>query len=299
MPVYNGQDYLVETLACLRDQTFGDYELLISDNASTDATAEICREFMRHDDRISYVCNDENMGAAVNYNQVFHLTAAPYFKWVSYDDLLAPNYLDVCTGVLDRAPDTVVLCYPRTYLIDGEGHVVREHDDDFEIRGDTPGRRLREFAWRWNLCNPCFGLHRRRVLEGTRLIEPYISSDVTLLAELAMRGEFWEIPDRLFYRRVHATSSRQGELSLDETAQWFAPGLRAPRYQPETRVFVEILRSTARAGLGPATTARAAAAFTAAWTERRLRVRGGRLKRRVRPRALVARDQVVPSGGRP
>jgi glycosyltransferase involved in cell wall biosynthesis len=287
MPVFDGEAHLAETLRCLADQTFGDYELLISDNASTDATAEICHEFMRDDPRISYHRNERNLGAAANYNLVFHKTSGRYFKWVSYDDLLAPEYLARCTEVLDDAPESVALCYPRAYIIDGQGEIIREHDDDFMIHGDRPSQRLREFARRWNMCNPCFGLHRRSVLAQTRLVEPYISSDVTLLAEIAMRGEFWELPERLFYRRIHATSSRQGELSLDETGEWFAPGVRPGRISPRTRIFFEILRSIVAADLGAAETARSLASFTGAWAGRRIRVRGGRYRRaleqRVRP----------------
>lgn len=282
MPVYQGESYLPDTLDSILEQDFGDFELLISDNASTDGTADICQEYVQRDQRVRYIRNQTNQGAARNYNQVFALTTGRYFKWASYDDLLAPSYLRRCTETLDSAPPTVAVCYPRTTIIDGQGAVVRVHDDNFDIRGHDPAKRLAEFAWRWSLCNPCFGIHRRSVLAKTRLIEPYISSDVTLLAELALRGEFWEVPERLFFRRVHATSSRQGDVTLDDVARWFHPAQRPGRLHPRHRIFFEILRAIEQAELPPVDRIRCYAAFTTAWSMRRSRVMAGRAKRKLK-----------------
>lgn len=293
MPVYQGELYLAETLENLLGQEFGDFDLVISDNASTDATADICHEYLRQDQRIRYLRNEENLGAARNYNRVFELSTGRYFKWVSYDDLLAPSYLRRCTELLDAAPTSVALCYPRTTIIDGNGAVIRDHNDNFDIRGDDPAVRLREFARKWSLCNPCFGLHRRSVLASTRLIQPYISSDVTLLAELALRGEFWEIPERLFFRRVHATSSRQGDVTLEDVARWFHPAGRPGRLHPHQRVFFEILRSIEQTELPPADRIRCHVGFVKAWCQRRGRIFGGRLKR-----SLISRlDRAAPAAG--
>lgn len=281
MPVYQGEVYLAQTLDCLLAQEFGDFELLISDNASTDATADICEEYRARDRRIRYVRNDQNLGAARNYNAVFHLTTGHYFKWVSYDDLLAPSYLRRCVETLDNAPASVSLCYPKTAIIDGSGAYVRDHEDNFDIRSNDPAERLRQFARKWSWCNPCFGLHRRAILSRTRLVEPYISSDVTLLAELAILGSFWEVPDRLFFRRVHASSSRQGDVTIQEVATWFDPASSPGRLHPRNRVLIEILRSIQLADLSHRDRLRCHAAFVASWTERRSRVTGGRWRQRL------------------
>lgn len=278
MPVFMAEAYLPETLENLLAQEFTDFELLISDNASTDATPDICADFARRDERVRYVRNSENKGAAHNYNQVFHLTTGTYFKWASYDDLLAPDYLTRCVDVLDSAPLSVALCYPRTWIIDADGDIVREHDDHFDIRAESPVERLRLFTWKWSWCNPCFGLHRRTVLARTRLIQPYISSDVTLLAELALLGEFWEIPERLFYRRVHSTSSRQGDVTLDQVAAWFEPSGKAGKLHPRHRIFAEIHRSIGRTNLSIADRVRCHSTFALSWAHRRSLVAGGRAK---------------------
>ena len=87
LPVYNGQEFLEETLHSILNQTFNDFELIICDNASTDRTAEICRSFAKRDRRIRYYRNEINLGAAKNFNGVFFLARGEYLKWSDNDDL--------------------------------------------------------------------------------------------------------------------------------------------------------------------------------------------------------------------
>ena len=89
MPVYNGEAYIEIAIQSVLDQSFGDFELLISDNASTDRTEEICRDFAAQDPRIVYSRNEENIGAAPNYNRLVDVASADYFRWSNADDVLA------------------------------------------------------------------------------------------------------------------------------------------------------------------------------------------------------------------
>lgn len=108
MPVYNGAQYIREALDSLLAQTFTDFELVISDNASSDATQVICEEFARRDSRIRYVRQSENKGAAANFRFVLDCAQADLFMWAAYDDLWAPNYLMDATALLaDRNIDFV------------------------------------------------------------------------------------------------------------------------------------------------------------------------------------------------
>ena len=132
LPVYNGERFLPQALECLLAQTFGDFEILIGDNASTDRTEEICQDYVRRDQRLRYVRHERNLGAVANFNRVFHLTTAPLFKWAAHDDLHRETYLENCVRLLDEHPDTV-LAHSNTLLID-------EHSEPFPF--DPDGRVL-------------------------------------------------------------------------------------------------------------------------------------------------------------
>ncbi|MEO1060911.1 MAG: glycosyltransferase [Actinomycetota bacterium] len=289
LPVFDGEDYLEETIASIEAQTMGDFELIICDNASTDRTEEICRKLAARDPRVQYHRNERNLGAAPNYNRTFELATAPYFKWVAYDDLLEPTFLQACVDELDAADDDVVLVYPRTVLIDGEGTEIGLYDDRLDLRERSLTRRLVHFASKWRLCNPVFGVIRSDVLARTSLIGAYPSSDVTLLGELALLGRYHELDQPLFRRRIHARSSRQGELTMEEVEQWFdtsaKPGRRFLKVSPRTGVFWRLLGTILTADEPVLGRLAAAPSFTAAWWIRRARVRGGELKQRVRNRS--------------
>jgi Glycosyl transferase family 2 len=282
MPVFDGERYMAETIDSILGQGVDGLELIVSDNASTDATEEIARAYAERDPRVRYVRNERNLGAARNYNQLVGLAKGRYFKWAGYDDLLRPGYVRRCLEVLEAEPE-VVLAYPRTDIIDGAGRFIRHHDDNLHLGSPDPVVRVRRFAGSFTLCNPCFGVIRRDVLMRTSLVQPFVSSDIPLLVELALLGPWHEVPERLFLRRIHETSSRQGRLTMPQVARWFEPGGSRP-LAPRTRMVTESLRSIERADLPASVRARAAATFLSTWALRRARVRGGRAKAAMRRR---------------
>src|SRR6185369_4346332 len=101
LPVYNGVNYLRQALDSLLAQTFGDWELILSDNGSTDATESICREFAARDGRIRYLREPVNRGATWNFNRVFELSRAPLFRWAAHDDVCSPELLERCVAALE------------------------------------------------------------------------------------------------------------------------------------------------------------------------------------------------------
>jgi len=127
LPVYNGESYLAQAIEAVQQQTNGHFELIITDNASTDGTEAICRVYERRDRRIRYYRNESNLGAAGNFNCDFALAGGPFFKWVAYDDLMASAFLERCVDVLHRDP-SVVLCYPRASIIDENGEFLENYD---------------------------------------------------------------------------------------------------------------------------------------------------------------------------
>src|ERR1700757_1973550 len=104
LPVYNGEKYLVQALNSLINQDFEDFEIIISDNASTDGTADICRTYASTERRIRYYRNESNIGSAPNYRRVFELARGDFFKWCSHDDICLPGLLSRCLQVFESAP---------------------------------------------------------------------------------------------------------------------------------------------------------------------------------------------------
>lgn len=248
LPVYNGEDYLVQALDSLLAQTYRNFELIISDNASTDKTAQICQDYAARDSRISFYPSEKNLGAAWNYNRVFELSKGKYFKWAAHDDLCAPNYLEKCVDLLEADP-SVVLCYANTAVIDPAGTVIDRCTEDLHFQGDRASERYQQFHQRFlrkYKCNAVFGLMRRNALRGTDLIGRYEASDITLLAELALIGKITEIPEYLFFRRDHPDMSGRANPTAAAIAAWFDPGNQEKLVMPMSRLFWEHLKAISR-----------------------------------------------------
>lgn len=250
MPVWNTETTLRETLDSVLAQEFTDFELVVSDNASTDSTPEILAEYAARDPRVRVVRQPENIGGPANFSGLVALARGAYFKWQSGDDVILPGYVARCVEVLDADPG-VVLAYCKTVMVGEDGSFWRNHDDRLHLPQPEAWRRLHDFArYRW-LCNPQFGVIRTDVLRQTGLLQPKVSADVTMLAELALRGRFHEVPERLFRRRIAASSVGLGEMGARDVARWFNPSARRAAVTPDLRVFLDINRAVLRAPLSP------------------------------------------------
>jgi glycosyltransferase involved in cell wall biosynthesis len=255
LPVYNGEAFLREALDDLLAQTFRDFELVISDNASTDATEAICREYAERDPRIRYVRSEENRGAAWNFNRSFELARGRYFKWAACDDRCEPTFLERCIEALE-SDRSVVLAYPRAIDIGDAGEVRGErrwhlHDDD-----TRPAERFRYQICVDHWCFHVFGVIRADVLRETRLIDRYAASDRVLLAHLCLLGSFREIEDPLFLHRQHAQRSTAANPTLQSRAEWFDPGRGGRLTFPSWRLLAEYAGTIWRTPLAAADRAR-------------------------------------------
>lgn len=250
MPVYNGEDYLAQAIDSILAQEYADFELVISDNGSTDGTEAICREYAARDSRIRYHREERNRGAAWNFNYVVRLARGEFFRWACHDDSIAPSHLRRCIAVLEDAPPSVILAYTRSVLVDASGHDVGTFEDGLDTRGMAPHERFRLVARRLRYTHVLYGLIRREALLRTRLLGAYESSDNVLVAELSLAGEFIEIPAYLFRRRIHAGMSRKANTSARSVAQWFDPSSDGRFYFPHARLFGEYTRAAWRARLG-------------------------------------------------
>src|SRR4029450_12562560 len=140
-PVYNSERHLRQSLDSLLAQTFSNFVLVVSDNASTDSTAQICKAYAESDARVRYFRNPENIGNPRNFNRVFELTSTPYLKWSTADDFWAPTFLEHALEVMEGNP-RLALCYPKTYLVDADGCNPTPYEDDLDLPQEDPAERF-------------------------------------------------------------------------------------------------------------------------------------------------------------
>jgi glycosyltransferase involved in cell wall biosynthesis len=272
LPVYNGERYLESALESMLSQTYTDLELIISDNASDDRTRDICLDYARKDTRIRYGRNERNLGAAANYNRVVARSRGQYFKWVAHDDVYSSHFLAQCLEALESNP-RAVLCYSPAIFIDEDGAEIGRETELLDYSDARPSRRFHTWVMekREGWCHPITGVIRADVLRRTPLIGPFVSSDVTLVAELALWGEIHRTPEFLFYRRDHPGRSTAGHRSMEEMTEWFDTSVGKGRaYMPRWRLGVEYSRAVARTPT-PVLEKMACAAIMARWFTRQRR----------------------------
>jgi glycosyltransferase involved in cell wall biosynthesis len=257
MPVYNGERFLEPAVETLLGQTYRDFELIIVDNASTDRTGAIGREFARKDARVRYVRNAKNVGAAGNFRRAFELSKSELFKWAAHDDEHEPEFLERCVTALDRDPG-LVLAYTQTRDIDESEHTLGVRSTGLDTDNDDVARRFRSLVRRDYPCVLAFGVARSRVLRGTRLLGNYADCDRVMLAEIGLAGRIVELDRALFVRREHADRSVRQYNSRQTRSEWFNPARAGKPAFPYTRQFVGYMTAIERAPISPAERARCA-----------------------------------------
>jgi glycosyltransferase involved in cell wall biosynthesis len=247
LPVFNGERFLRFALDSILVQTYRDFELIISDNASTDNTMLICQDYAARDSRIHYYRNLENIGSAANFNRVFELSRGQYFKWAAADDVISPTFLEKCIAVLDQDP-AVILSYSRVNRIDSSGEVDGRYDYPMRVSDPSPDIRFSDLILINHFCVAIFGVMRREQLAKTPLIGKYVGSDRVLLAELGLRGRLCEISEYLFHRRDHPQASGR-MFNVYNRLAWFDPSKRNSINLVYWKVGREYLKSVGRVHL--------------------------------------------------
>ena len=226
VPVYNGENYLREALASLVAQDYENFELIISDNGSTDATAAICQEFAERDSRIRYVRQEENRGSPWNFKFVANEARGKYFMWAAHDDLWGATFASKCVALLEKHPQAV-LCCTEINFIDGAGKPSIHYAGykNIETLRMRPAERIHELialsGW-----FAVYGLMRREALQKISLGLGTYGYDVVLLLELLLQGEFVKVPEALFSFRILIEGKTAEDYQKDFNAK--SPASAAP-----------------------------------------------------------------------
>jgi glycosyltransferase involved in cell wall biosynthesis len=219
IPVFNGARFIREAVDSVLAQTFTDYELLISDNASTDGTAAICAEYAANDQRIKFIRQERNGGPFWNMKFVTDRATGRLLVWLAHDDALHKEYLEECVIYLERNP--------RTVMVSSDFRIVNESGSQVDIellstiREEIPwARRCSQFFHYPIFSNVFYAFYGMIRADACKTVfadvkEPRYMSQIELpvLARLATMGEITSLPRVLRdYRRV-STSLYHSELN--------------------------------------------------------------------------------------
>ena len=261
LPVYNGENYLAESLDALLGQSFEDFELIISDNASTDGTADICLRYGKQDPRIRYVRQPRNIGLSPNHNFVFQRSRGELFKWAAADDLYARNLLQRCVDALDEYHN-VVLAHSWTAVIDGTGNVTQSLEYPLATNSLRAPERLRSFLFgscglfessgadihhvlgaNYSVLRAAdqYGVIRADVLRRIAPLGSYHHSDMPMVCEIVLHGPFHQTSDWLYFRRDHPDRAYCAHPTVRTRCAAMDPGRANRLRHPTARLLAEYL----------------------------------------------------------
>lgn len=301
LPVYNGENYLAESVEALLGQSYADFELIISDNASSDSTADICHRYRQQDPRIRYIRQPRNIGLNPNHNFVIGQARGELFKMASHDDLYARDLLKRCVDTLDEHP-RAVLAHCHEAMIDGSGRVTKLLD--YSVAADSPRapERFRSMLFDgWD--DYTYGVMRTAILRRTRLHGSYHFADRTINTELCLHGPFRQVPEVLYFRRDHPERTRP--YTVRTRCAYLDPRRASRLAHPAARLYAEYVwayvTAIRRAPLSPADR-QECYRYLARWLASRAvpvasrALRGGALKSRetaVAMSSVISADAVV------
>ena len=207
LPVRNAGTRVADVARSVLAQDHADLELLITDNASTDDTEEVCRELARADSRISYHRQQHNIGLLNNFVYAIGAARGTYFRWIGDDDRLEPTFVRRCLEVFEADPRLLLVTTAISYTgPDGEVQSA-------EYTGPGPGRdgldsddpvdRLTEMLRLLNqshlVIDPLYGMVRRAKVAAIPR-RNMLREDEVFATKLALAGPWRHLNEVLAHR---------------------------------------------------------------------------------------------------
>jgi glycosyltransferase involved in cell wall biosynthesis len=217
IPLYNDEDYVEESLKSLLNQTYKKFEIIISDDNSTDNSPDICKKYTKKDNRIKYFKNNKNLGEIDNFNQVIRLAKGKYFMWATGHDKWNKGYISKCIQKLEENPKASV-CFSYRKYIDKDGDEIKL--DKKKLNTLNNPKFIRFIKSIWILCDHVFyGVIKTDKLKKTRGYLYVLGPDHVLRTEMAFQGEFAQIEEELLYMRIHREENQE-EAELRRLTRW-------------------------------------------------------------------------------
>src|SRR2546421_4910105 len=205
LPTFNRARTLKRAIESVLGQSYTNLELVISDNASTDGTKDLCEQFSRIDRRIKYLRQPTNQGAAANFRAVLDHAQGEFFMWLADDDWLDQDYIFECTRVLAEQPDHEHVCGRAAYYKDDE---LAFEEDIINLLEEHGHERVLSYFQRVNTNGMFYGVARRNVLSKLE-VQNTLGADWLLIANLSFLGKIRTL-DTVHLNRSMGGASQQG-----------------------------------------------------------------------------------------
>lgn len=195
IPVYNGAKTLASTIEAAINQDYGNLEIIISDNYSTDETQIIAESYQAKDPRIKYVRQEKNFGMTSNFSKVFEYSTGEFFMWAAHDDRHAPNFISSCLPYLLKDTEAG-LCVPKTQAFYREQVSWISNMKSFsgiKTRTKLFGETLRHFP-----AVGMYGLYRSSIIQKTGLWKNFTGADLVFIQDLTLHGDIVTCNEILF-----------------------------------------------------------------------------------------------------
>jgi len=211
IPVFNEERHIEAAIRSAANQCEA---LIVSDNASTDRSAEICKRLSREFEHMIFFSHAQNMGASANFRLVLEKAATSKFMWLGGHDMVPPEYVSRLDGSLKANPDAV-LAYGAVQHIDADNQHTVRYDYSYSESLETGERvtRLLSLVRFLSDCSLIHGLFRTSALRGAWLDDMFLGVDHVLLSRAALLGRFVYVPETCLLRRsVRADDSKEDQL---------------------------------------------------------------------------------------
>lgn len=202
MPVYNGEKFITRAINSLLDQSYKNFELIISDNASSDSTSKICQNYANFDSRIKYIRQQENIGAYKNFKYVLKSAKSKYFMFAAHDDFWEEKYIECNLAVLISKSDYVSSCSKARFVSCDK--IISEATGTFEISGN-PIERVKKYLKTPSDNTRYYGVFRKEVLDKAYKKKIHLnlhSCDWYHMVITLLEGNHYCLNETLFYREA-------------------------------------------------------------------------------------------------
>jgi glycosyltransferase involved in cell wall biosynthesis len=217
MPVFNGAKLICQALDSLLAQKFADFELIVSDNGSTDGTGEICKRYEARDPRIAYFRQPRNMGALWNFNYVLKRARGEYFMWAAADDTWEPDFIaeNLKSFDLDSA---IIASISKVRFLNNAGfakHLLHIPSDTYPLMSGVSGNMIK-FLYAPRDNSRFYSLYKRGILSKCVDDDDFQAKDFAIVIKTLFYGKYYEI-DKFLFSRIHKRQLKRGILGNLET----------------------------------------------------------------------------------